>query len=174
MKTPILETERLILRPLNYRDVDALFLLFSNPNVMKYDSGSVMVDKREAKKYVEMSMRNTESGIVWGFEEKGTGALIGTGGIKYGCEGSSAEVGLLIDERYWNQKYGSEAVKKIVEFAFQTLQFTYVFATTLPKNHRSIRLLQRLGFRFYGWTNYYLYANRYVKGFVFVKSKYET
>jgi len=174
VKTPKLETERLVLRPLSYKDIDNVFLLFSNPNVMKYDSGYVMTDKREAKEYVEMSMRDTGNGIVWGFEEKGTGAFIGTGGLKNWCESSSAEIGLIIDERYWNQKYGSEAVKKIVEFAFQTLRLAYVYATTLPENQRSIRLLQRLGFRFYGWTSSYWYADHYVNGLVFIKNRYET
>lgn len=174
VKTPRLETERLILRPLSFKDVDNVFLLFSNPNVMKSDMGYVMTDRQEAKDYIEMSIQDNHNGFVWAIEEKQTGSFIGTGGLK-NCYGKlSAEVGLIIDERYWNKKFGSEAVKKIVEFAFQTLQLSYIYATTLPENHRSIRLLKRLGFRFYGWTNCYLYANCYVNGFVFIKSKCET
>lgn len=141
---------------------------------MKSDIGYVMTDRREAKDYIEMSLEDDHNGFVWAIEEKQSGTFIGTGGLKNWYGRLCAEVGLIIDERYWNKKFGSEAVKQMVDFAFQSLQVTYVYATTLPNNTGSIRLLQRLGFQFYGWTNYYWYAYRYVKGFVFIKSKHET
>lgn len=170
MKIPTLETERLLIRPLDYKDIDDVFLLFSNPNVMKYDSGYVITDKQDAKAYIDMSMHQNQDGFAWAIEEKKSGSFVGTGGLKNWYGSHFAEVGLILDERYWNQKFGSEAVHKIVEFAFQTLRLSFVYATTLPENKRSIRLLERLGFQFYGWTNDYWFANRYVNGLVFIKS----
>ena len=53
MLKPI-ETPRLILRPLEKNDAERLFLLDSNPEVMKYVGQPVLTEIAQTKQYLEM------------------------------------------------------------------------------------------------------------------------
>jgi ribosomal-protein-alanine N-acetyltransferase len=52
---------------------------------------------------------------------------------------------------FWGCGYASEAVARVVDDLFERLDEYSAFAYVRPDNERSIRLLQRLGFRFTGW-----------------------
>ncbi|MFA8438186.1 GNAT family N-acetyltransferase [Pueribacillus sp. YX66] len=173
VQIPMLQTERLWLRQLHPGDVDDIYLLFSNPNVMKYDGGFVLRDKKQADEYIytigNSLVYENKVGITWAFIERKTGDFVGTGGIKNWYGRQHAEVGLVIAEQYWNRKFGREALQKIVQFAFEKLKLTYVYAATLPENKQAIRLVERLGFRFQGWNHHYWLANQYVQAMVFIQ-----
>jgi RimJ/RimL family protein N-acetyltransferase len=59
----------------------------------------------------------------------------------------SAELGIMIGERsYWDQGYGSEAIRLLLKYAFETLNLHRVFLRVFEFNQRAIRVYEKIGF----------------------------
>jgi ribosomal-protein-alanine N-acetyltransferase len=73
--------------------------------------------------------------------------LIGDGGFKGppGAEGT-VELGYSLLRPYWNRGYATEAVKALLEWAFDSPEVRGVFAEAQMGNTASIRVLQKAGF----------------------------
>ena len=80
-----------------------------------------------------------------------------------------AELGFTFATEHQGQGFASEAVGRVVEYAFATLGLHRIFALTDVRNHPAKRLLERLGFRCEGkleqsawykgeWVSEFLYA----------------
>jgi RimJ/RimL family protein N-acetyltransferase len=66
-------------------------------------------------------------------------------------------LGIAIGERAnWGKRYGYEAGRLAIAFAFQELNLHRVTATTFDYNKRSINLVERLGFRREGASREFL------------------
>ncbi len=66
----------------------------------------------------------------------------------HGSDPDSRELGFVIGEiRNWGKGFGRQAATLMLNLAFDELALTRVTAEAWDANHRSIRLLQRLGFR---------------------------
>jgi RimJ/RimL family protein N-acetyltransferase len=85
----------------------------------------------------------------WALELKGTGAFIGFAGLAWvGFESSftpAVELAWRLAPAHWGQGYATEAAKAAIEAAFGVLGMKEVVAFTVPANHRSIAVMQRLG-----------------------------
>lgn len=77
--------------------------------------------------------------------------LIGNGGFKGvpTAEGT-AEVGYSIMESHHRKGYATEAVKGLVDWAFQHKEVNRVIGETLPELHASISVMEKNGFTFLG------------------------
>lgn len=103
--------------------------------------------------------------------EKGRGRLVGgitLGNIRHGVS-KSAQVGYWIGQPYAGQGLMTEAVMALSRFAFGELKLHRIEAACIPKNIRSIRVLEKAGFQREGllrsylringaWQDHYLYA----------------
>jgi len=99
------------------------------------------------------------------------GALIGgitLGNIRYGVA-QTGHVGYWIGERYAGQGLMLDALDLLLSHAFETLRLHRIEAACIPDNQRSLRLLEKAGFRREGllraylringiWQDHYLYA----------------
>jgi [ribosomal protein S5]-alanine N-acetyltransferase len=76
-------------------------------------------------------------------------ALIGSGGF-YGQpdNAGNVEVGYEIATEYWNRGLGTQAVQKIVDYAFAHEQVRTVSAHTLGEPNASNKVLQKVGMKF--------------------------
>ena len=82
MKTPILETERLLLRPLTVEDAESVYTNWtSDPDVAKFMRWAVHKTVTETRDWLASDEALIESDEVynWGFVLKQTGELIGSG-----------------------------------------------------------------------------------------------
>ncbi len=61
----------------------------------------------------------------------------------------SAEVGICITKDMQNKGYGSEALEKIIEYAFECLKLKSLRAIVFSNNYRSMRMIEKYGFRKY-------------------------
>jgi diamine N-acetyltransferase len=60
---------------------------------------------------------------------------------------ASAEFGIMIgDKNYWNQGYGTEAVRLLVMHGFQTINLNRIYLRVLETNPRAIRAYEKAGF----------------------------
>jgi RimJ/RimL family protein N-acetyltransferase len=167
-----LESERLILR--RFADSDLVpFLAYRNdPEVARYQAWESCTEQ-EAKSMIKQ-LRKEEPGSPgeWfqlAIELKKTGALIGDCALKVELDGRQAEIGFTLSREHQGKGYASEAVSRLLDYAFGDLGLHRVFAITDQENEPSFALLERLGMRREGsfvqnawfkgrWTSEYLYA----------------
>ena len=149
MKTPILETERVILRPLAVEDAQNIFDRWtSDDRVSKYVRWCTHSSVEDTKGWLQVTQGSMDSDKVydWGFCLKEDGYLFGSGGIFYNDEEKCFEVGYNIMHKYWNQGYTTEIVKAILEFAEKELGIKEFVAWHAKENPASGAVLKKCGF----------------------------
>lgn len=86
MITPILETDRLILRPIRKEDINPIFNCWMrDENVSRYMFWKATDDIKETEEFVNFELRNIQSDLWyrWIMELKSTSEIIGTSLIYY-------------------------------------------------------------------------------------------
>jgi RimJ/RimL family protein N-acetyltransferase len=147
---PTIEANRLRLRWLTSADVPSLYAIFGDPEVCRYWSRPQLRDVVEATALLE----EIESGYAtrtlsqWGIVTRVDDHLIGTCTLtSFSLEHRRAEVGFALERTSWGQGYGSEALHALLQYAFESLDLRRIEADVDPRNTRSIRVLERAGFR---------------------------
>ncbi len=142
------ETERLILRPWEDRDLDPFFALNSDPEVMRFFPK--LFTREETAAYIERVAALEETGL--GFqavEEKASGELVGVVGmaeVKPEMPSAPAvEIGWRLARPFWGKGYASEAARAWLVHGFGTLALAEIVAFTYVGNAPSRRVMERLG-----------------------------
>jgi RimJ/RimL family protein N-acetyltransferase len=149
-----LATPRLLLRPLQPADADALFAIYANAEFMRFWSSPPWTDRERAVRLIEADQRELAAGEhlrVGILQRAGSGAegrLIGTGSLfRFDVQNRRAEIGYGIAPDCWRQGYMAEAVGALIHHAFDTLGLHRLEADIDPRNLASARSLEKLGFR---------------------------
>jgi RimJ/RimL family protein N-acetyltransferase len=143
MRVPVLEGPRVRLRPLCEGDIDDLFAILSDPEVMRYWSCPPLTERSQAEEHYRKNVG--EDALCWGVTRGGS--LIGTVSLyalERQCE--RAEIGYLLGREHWGKGLASEAVSLVIDLAFGPLNLRRLEADIDPRNTASARLLERLGF----------------------------
>jgi ribosomal-protein-alanine N-acetyltransferase len=148
---PELETIRLHLRGLRSGDEGFLASLDSDPAVMAHiHQGALPYDKALdwARVQIELAAYHWHWGK-WMVELRGTATPIGWVelGKLSGPDRDDLQVGYELAPAYWGQGYATEAVDRLLEYAFETVDLDRVAAIARPVNTASVRVLDKLGFR---------------------------
>ena len=168
-----LETTRLCLR--RFTDADlALFMTYRNdPEVARYQSWEGITES-EARVFLQ-EQQKAQPGVhgQWfqiAIELRETGILVGDCALKVEeYNERQAEIGYTLARAYQGRGIASEAVSRVLDYAFLTLGLHRVIAITDCENSASVALLERLGLRREGhflqniwfkgkWGDEYLYA----------------
>jgi RimJ/RimL family protein N-acetyltransferase len=168
-----LETTRLRLR--RFTDADlALFMAYRNdPEVARYQSWEGITEP-EARAFLQ-EQKKARPGVPgqWlqiAIELKETGILVGDCALKVEeHDERQAEIGYTLARPYQGRGIASEAISRVLDYAFLTLGLHRVIAVTDCENSASVALLERLGLRREGhflqniwfkgkWGDEYLYA----------------
>ena len=142
-----LETERLRLRLFTHDDLQIMFKLGTDPDVIKY-ADTPCKDLAEAKQRLEQGPLSDYQKYGYGrfaVELKETGKVIGFCGIKYLPEIDLPEVGYRYLKEHWGKGIGTEAAQVCVEFARDDLKIQKLIALIVPENTGSIRVAEKLG-----------------------------
>ena len=143
-----LRTTRLELRPLRQADIASLFEIHSDPKAMRYWDAPIWKGDERGRAMVARDLALTTGDYLrLGIESAASGKLLGTcalWGINAQCR--RAEIGFILDSRAWGQGYMHEALSALLHYAFTELGLNRVEADSDPRNERSARLLERLGF----------------------------
>ncbi len=155
MKT-ILETERLLLREFVLEDVEDFFRMVSDPDVIRY-TGDGAKTIEEARKGLEerpiQDYRKYGYGR-WATVYKPNGKVIGFAGLKYLDDVGDVDLGYRFFKEYWGQGIATEASRAIVAYGFDVLRLPHIIAFADIENKASIRVLEKVGFRFEKFTTY--------------------
>ncbi len=158
MRTPILETERLRLRPLIAADAESAFKNWtSDPDVAKYMRWELHRDITQTREWLRSEEAEIEGESVynWGFILKETGELIGSGGLVFVQAKGMYELGYNIMKRYWGQGLATEAAQKIIEFGKDSLMQKRFYCCHAKENPAPGRVMTKAGFRYQGDCVYY-------------------
>ena len=149
----LIETERLILRELEYADENDLFEMDSDPEVHLYIENNPVKSIDEIQKVIEMLKKQyRENGIArWAVVDKLTNECIGWSGLKYFDEplnnqNNFYELGYRFKKKHWGKGFATESSIAILDYGFKNLNTDTIFAITDPKNVNSKKVLTKLGF----------------------------
>jgi len=150
---PILETPRLCLRPINEKDVDNIYELGKNPNVMRYIRNGKTLTRAEAEGDLQRRLRENarlaDKKIgYWAIEWRPEQAFVGWLAIKNLDQTEEIEIGYRILEKYWGQGVTTEASRRALQYVFEELQLDRIVAVALPENTGSWRVMEKLGMRY--------------------------
>lgn len=155
---PVLETERLLLRPITIEDKEALFEIFTDEEIMIYYGMYPLKNMEGVIKLIHSFSNSFENdrSIRWAIELKETQTLIGTCGFhSFNKHHRRAEVGYEIHKNHWKKGYVTEAVSRIMSYGIEEMSFNRIEALIYPQNLASQRSLEKLGFRKEGLLHEY-------------------
>ena len=147
----ILETNRLILRPLTLDDAETAFCGWTgdaeaNEYVSWLPHHSID-DTIEWLKEIEWRKDGArQSNYIWGFVLKETGELFGSGGLIWEESYQLYQVGYNIMKSHWNNGYTTEAMKAVLDFAAMKLGIKRVAGGHAKENLASAKVIEKLGF----------------------------
>jgi RimJ/RimL family protein N-acetyltransferase len=136
-----IRTDRLLLRPATFRDVDAFHTIFADPTAMAFWSTPPHQDIAETQRWVT-SMINIGAREGEDFVIELEGRVIGKAGLY-----RFPEIGFILHPETWGRGYAQEALQPVLARAFEVHRLASVEADVDPRNSASLRLLARLGFR---------------------------
>lgn len=146
---PTLYTDRLILRRITIDDAQDFFAIRSNKELM------AALDKEPFKNMDELlgffeqieSGINSNTSIAWAACLKEDNKMIGHVGYhRIDFTNHRAEIGYALLPRFQGKGLGSEALKTILDVAFNQFNFHSLEADVNPINNPSIKLITKMGF----------------------------
>lgn len=153
-----LHTKRLILRPWQESDAEALYKYAKNPNVGPIAGWQPHTSIENSREIIKSILSAAESYAV---VLKETGEAVGSVGIMTAkseihsatMTADECEIGYWIGEAYWGQGLIPEAVNELLRYAFEDLQMTTVWCGYFDGNEKSKRVQEKCGF-IYSHTEY--------------------
>ena len=147
----ILETSRLTLRQFTKDDVDDLFDLNSDPEVMRYITGGrptprELLQDEVIPFHLAVYERLDRLGT-WAAESTATGEFLGWFHFRPGpdMDITNIDLGYRLRRSAWNQGYATEGSRALIDMGFTDLGVERVFAHTMAVNAASRRVLEKCG-----------------------------
>lgn len=149
-----IETDRLLLRQLQMEDVYEYYeRLFGDADVSRYMLFEPHQDIAESLESLQRKLDKYEQGgfYCWGITQKEEDGLIGLVELlRFDEEDSSCSFVYMLGCNYWNQGYGTEALKAVFRFAFEELEIERITADHMAKNGASGAVMRKAGMKHIG------------------------
>ena len=160
-----IETERLILRRFKSDDLDALYKLRNQGDVVRYlyeEEQTLDETRRTLDKRLEMNSLNKDNDtLILAVEEKRTGDFVGDLIlILTSATFSQGEIGFVFNPKFHGKGYGFEASKEILRYGFEDLGLHRIVGRCDGRNKASAALMKKLGLK----QEAHLIENEWIKG----------
>ena len=149
--TPVLETDRLLLRHLTENDAAFILDLLNQPSFIENIGDRGVRTIEDARGYIcERIVASYERhGFgLYGVVVKQTGELAGICGLVKRDTLDDVDLGFAFLPQHWSKGYAVEAAAASRDHAARDVGLTRLVAITSPSNVRSIRVLEKIGFAF--------------------------
>lgn len=150
-----LETERLILREMLLTDAEGMYALDSDPEVHRYLGNRPVKDMAQIIEVIKfVRQQYVENGIGrWAIVDRETKEFVGWAGLKLVTEQINGHInyhdlGYRLRKKYWGQGIATECAAACLDYGFETLGLTEIYAAAHIDNIASNKILTNLGFRF--------------------------
>ena len=145
MKTPTLETERLILRPISMDDAETLTSLFNDWDLVKYTQAPWPLPKNNAIQNMNETLEKVSSGqqISWVITLKNNSEVIGR--IDYRFFNNPIDRGFWLAKKYHAQGFMSEAVAATQDHIFLEKDIERIVVENVKENIGSRRVKEKNG-----------------------------
>lgn len=147
----VIETERMILRPMEPRDAEDIFAYCQNPEVGSNAGWKPHVSLEETKEIMQEVFLNREN--VFGIVLKENGKMIGSIGLIPDPKRQYDKIlmlGYALGKEYWGRGLMTGAAKAVIDYGFENLGLEAVSAYCFSFNDRSRRIFVKCGFEYEG------------------------
>jgi RimJ/RimL family protein N-acetyltransferase len=152
---PVLETERLILRPPRLEDAKAIATLANDRRIAE-NTARIPHPYLVADAEAFIAGINVPGGETVFLITDLDDSILGGCGVGV-VDGQGAELGYWLGVPFWGQGYATEAVRAVIDYAFTELDYAFLNAGARVTNPGSRRVLEKCGFQ---WTGVGLYRIR--------------
>jgi [ribosomal protein S5]-alanine N-acetyltransferase len=157
LRIPILKTKRLVLEPLTFAHSVDMYHLWARPEVCEYSGDAADVNgqpivlparsKGDSDKIIEFFAYHQQAGTGFRWAAITISSAAFVGALGFNSLGHRPELAFHLHPNYWGSGLMSEACRAALSWVFTELGTEAVEAYVAPQNERSVRLLERLGFR---------------------------
>ena len=140
----VIETDRLLLRPLERSDAGELVAMHADPEVGRFFVRGV--DQARARQLIEIDRqewRDRGHGLL-AVIDRASGAWLGRVALKYWENFDEVEVGWALRREVWGRGYATEAAYACASWGFRDFDMPYLTAMIRPGNLRSVAVARRL------------------------------
>ncbi|MCC5827802.1 MAG: GNAT family N-acetyltransferase [Phycisphaeraceae bacterium] len=159
MSTPVLETQRLHLRPFRLDDADDVFRYASNPNVARWVTWETHKSRADAVRFIDMVLSRPTDDHTWAIRVDSESRVVGA--IDFACiKPGVADIHYVLAEEFWGQGLMTQAARVVLSWGLSTYPFLNLVETfAAADNIGSCRVLQKCGFaevkhRYERWQKY--------------------
>ncbi len=163
IKLPILNSRRLILRPISEEDESFIIDLNGDAKVMKY----IITPRTKAesiadlKRYLTLPEKHQMPIGVWVGITEATNEKVGIFFFSKLAETGEIELGYRLAVQHWGRGYATEGGKCLVEYGLNDLEVTRIVAVTDPDHSASGHVLQKIGLLFQKTGTFYGSPSKY-------------
>lgn len=151
LSSPILVSERLLLRTPEATDINAISHLANNINVAaKVSRMPHPYTIKDAENFVDRVASGAMGKCVYAVTRNDTRDFIGCCGLQAQEGGNGLEIGYWLGEPYWNKGFATEAAQTLIDFGFRHFDVDFIDGRVRVMNIGSRRVLQKCGFQFQG------------------------
>lgn len=147
----VLETNRLILRRLSIEDADFILELVNEPSWLRFIGDKGVRSIADARDYILKGPIESYERFGFGLylaELKDDGTPIGICGLIKRESLNDVDLGFAFLPKFWGNGYAYESASSVMAYGKSALGLNRIIAVTTPDNHSSIKVLEKLGFRF--------------------------
>lgn len=150
---PTLITSRLKLREILETDQENIFEYANDPDVtpfLMFDTHRTKEDSLSFIVFAGNEFKNQTS-IIWGIELIEEKKMIGTidlRGFKNGHR--CGEIGYVINKKYWNKGFVTEAMKSVIKYGFEQLNLNRIESHCEHENMGSWKVMEKCGLKYEG------------------------
>jgi len=172
-------TPRLELRRFSLDDVEGLYNLNNDPDVIRYSGDRSFKDRQEVATFILNYDQYEKHGIGrWSVYLRETAAYIGFCGLKFNPDKNQLDLGFRFYRRQWGKGYATESALAALRIGFDEFGADIIVGRAMQDNVASHRVLKKLAMRpdftfeeaGKPWLQYQLTATRFYQYFNQVKT----
>jgi RimJ/RimL family protein N-acetyltransferase len=147
----LLETARLRIRPFVHGDAPFIVELVNGTFWLRFIGDRAVHNEEDARAYLDkgpLASYERHGFGLWLVESRATGESLGLCGLLKRDTLPDVDIGYAFLPRFWGQEYAVEAAAATRDYGRTVLGLKRLVAVTDPTNKGSIRVLEKIGFRF--------------------------
>ena len=146
LDTPLIATERLVLRPPHETDIEEMAELANNINIARMLAHMPHpYSIKEAESFIAKAQENIGRACIYSITESESGRLIGVGSLHETREDPEPHMGYWIGEPYWGKGYASEAARALVDLYFKVTNRPALLVSARVSNEASKKVIRKCG-----------------------------